>query len=145
MGYYYRMFYRLASLQLLNTFNGSWAISQRTYHVWLFTEMIFLVSDTDREDHLQNFQRLLHRLLEKGLRCRKEKCQFAQLKVEYLGHILSRSGISKGPKVDIVVRMPQPPDVSTLRFFLDSVQFYLKFLPPSFSAIAASLYRLLCD
>ena len=104
-----------------------------------------LVSGTNREDHLQNLKRLLQRLLEKGLQCRKEKCQFAQSEVGYLGHVLSRRGISKGPKVDNVINMPEPTDVSTLRSFLGSALFYSKFLPPSFSTTAAPLYRLSRD
>ena len=76
------------------------------------------VSGTNKEDHLQNLKRLLQRLLEKGLRCRKEKCQFAQSEVEHLGYVLSRSDVSKGPKVDNVINIPEPTDVSTLRSFL---------------------------
>ena len=104
-----------------------------------------LVSGTNRENHLQNLKSLLQRSLEKGLRCRKEKCHFAQSEVEYLGHVLSKSGISKGLKVDNVINMLEPTDASTLRSFLGSVQFYSKFLPPSFSTTAAPLYRLLRD
>jgi len=38
--------------------------------------------------------------------------------------------------------MPAPHDVSTLRSFLGSVQFYAKFLPPTFASVAEPLYRL---
>uniref|UniRef100_A0A0L8HEX8 Reverse transcriptase domain-containing protein n=1 Tax=Octopus bimaculoides TaxID=37653 RepID=A0A0L8HEX8_OCTBM len=58
------------------------------------------VSGPDAESHFQNLKHLLQRLQEKGLRCRRETCQFAQPKVEYLGHILSKQGILKGPKVE---------------------------------------------
>eukprot|EP00731_Ephydatia_muelleri_P005288 Em0002g1464a len=57
-----------------------------------------LVSGTTAAEHLQNLKSLLKRLEEKGLRCRLEKCLFAQPSVEYLGHILSQQGISKGHK-----------------------------------------------
>ena len=40
-----------------------------------------LVSGADAEDHLRNLEGLLERLQSKGLRCRKEKCQFAKPKV----------------------------------------------------------------
>ena len=49
--------------------------------------------------------------------------------MEYLGHILSGHGIAKGPKVNNVMRMPASGNVSGLRSFLGSVQFYSKFLP----------------
>lgn len=88
-----------------------------------------LVSGANAEEHLQNLQALLQRLQDKGLRCNLEKCCFAQSSVEYLGHTLSRDGISKGHKVNAVLQMPPPKDVSTLRSFLGSVQFYAKFIP----------------
>ena len=46
-----------------------------------------LVSGVDAEDHFKNLERLLERLQFKGLRQCKEKCQFTQLEVEYLGHV----------------------------------------------------------
>ena len=100
-----------------------------------------LVSGNNAEDHVQNLRALLKRLHEKGLRCRLEKCAFAQPEVEYLGHRLSHEGIAKGPKVDAVKQMPRPHDVSTLKSFLGSVQFYAKFLP-NLSTITEPLYCL---
>jgi len=49
----------------------------------------------------------------------------------YLGHVLSSEGIHRGPKVSALNEMPAPHDVSTLRSFLGSVQFYAKFLLPT--------------
>ena len=74
-----------------------------------------LVSGANAEEHLQNLQALLQHLQDKGLRCNLEKCYFAQSSVEYLGHTLSRDGISKGHKVNAVVQMAPPKDVSVLR------------------------------
>lgn len=87
-----------------------------------------LVSGADSTEHIENLRALLQRLQEKGLRCRLEKCSFAQPTVEYLGHILSLQGVSKGSKVDAVLQMPAPTDVPSLRSFLGAVQFYGKFL-----------------
>jgi transposase InsO family protein len=101
----------------------------------------FLVSGTDAKDHLQNFRALLQVLRDNGLRAKFEKCCFAMPSVEYLGHILSHQGIAKGPKVDAVLKMPPPTDVSSLRSFLGSVQFYSKFLP-NLSTLTEPLIRL---
>ena len=62
--------------------------------------------------------------------------------MEYLGHTLSRNGVLKGKKVDAVIRMPPPSDVSTLRSFLGSVQFYGKFIP-NLATLSEPLNRLL--
>ena len=56
-----------------------------------------LVSGKEAKDHYHNLQRLLDRLHDKGLRCKREKCCFAQPQVEYLGNMLkkrSQSGCS---------------------------------------------------
>nr|KAG5689431.1 hypothetical protein BaRGS_012253 [Batillaria attramentaria] len=100
-----------------------------------------LTSGKDAKDHLSNLERLLTRLNDKGLRCRREKCLFAQPSVEYLGHTLSAEGISKGSKVEAVLKMPPPSDVSSLKSFLGSVQFYGKFIP-NLATMAEPLYRL---
>jgi hypothetical protein len=100
-----------------------------------------LISGKDAADHLSNLERLLKRLKDKGLRCRREKCLFAQPTVEYLGHKLSAEGIEKGSKVEAVTKMPPPTDVSSLKSFLGSVQFYGKFIP-NLATMAEKLYRL---
>ena len=101
-----------------------------------------LISGKDAEDHLKNLRQLLQRLHEKGLRCRLEKCQFAEPYVEYLGHLLSSEGVAKGPKVNDLLKLTPPTDVSSLKSFLGSVQFYAKFLPPDLATITEPLYRL---
>ena len=100
-----------------------------------------LVSGQDANDHLSNLKRLPTRLNNTGLNCRRDKCQFAQPSVEYLGHTLSAEGISKGSKVEAVLKMPPPTDVSSLKSFLGSVQFYGKFIP-NLASMAEPLYRL---
>ena len=72
-----------------------------------------LVSGFTVEEHLRNLQHLLKRLENKGLRCRKSKCLFAQPHIEYLGHVLTSNGIAKSSKVDEVIAMPPPTDVAS--------------------------------
>ena len=86
-----------------------------------------LLHEASAEQHIQNLRSLLQRLQDKGLTCALEKCAFAQPSVEYLGHTLSCYDAPKGPKVDAVVKMPAPTDLSWLRSFLESVRFYAKF------------------
>ena len=100
-----------------------------------------LVSGATPKEHIDNLRSLLQRLNEKGLRCRLEKCKFAQPYVEYLGHLISNKVIAKGSKVEAVTNMPAPTDVQGLRSFLGSVQFYRKFLP-NLSTVLEPLHRL---
>ena len=66
---------------------------------------------------------------------------FAQPSIEYLGYTLSSNGIAKGSKVDAIQLMPAPTDVSSLRSFLGSVQFYAKFLP-NLATVTEPFYHL---
>ena len=79
--------------------------------------------------------------LDKGLRCRREKCTFAESSVEYLGHTLSKEGISQDKKADAVFNMPPPTEVSSVKSFLGLVQFYGKFIP-NLATLAEPLYHL---
>ena len=99
-----------------------------------------LISGITAEDHLNNLRQLLKRLNDKGLRCRIEKCVFTEDSVMYLEHTISRNGIAKGPKADAVTKMSAPSNVTQLRLFLGSMQFY-KFLP-DLSTIFGPLYHL---
>ena len=101
-----------------------------------------LVRGATAKEHLRNLLALLQCLQSVAI-CNL-KCSFAQSSVEYLGHTMSRDGISKGRKVDTVAKMPQPTNSATLRSFLGSVQLYgkLKFIP-SLSTQTEPLTRLL--
>ena len=101
-------------------------------------QSVMLVNGQDANDHLGNLKRLLTRLND---RCRRDKCQFAEPSVEYLGHTLSAEGISKGSKVEAVLKMPPPTDVSSLMSSLGSVQFYGKFIP-NLASMAQPLFHL---
>ena len=103
-----------------------------------------LVSGINADDHIKNLSLVFNQLKDLGLRCRLDKCSFAQPSIEYLGHTLSASGISKGSsKLQAVLDMPPPHDVSSLRSFLGHVTFYNKFLPPSLSKTLHPFYHLL--
>ena len=53
-----------------------------------------LVSGSTAEDYLNNLKRLLSRLYDNDIRCRLDKCAFAQKNVTHLGHTLSKKCIS---------------------------------------------------
>ena len=100
-----------------------------------------LVTGKTPEEHQDNLRSLFSRLSEKGLRCKKDKCIFAQPSVEYLGFSMTKEGVKKTNKVDAILDMPAPRSVSELKSFLGQVQFYNKFLP-DVSTILEPLYSL---
>ena len=101
-----------------------------------------LVIGHSLEEHHRNLREVLERIRTAGLRLKPKKCRFAQTKVEYLGHIVSASGVSTDPKkLEAVRSFPTPTDVRTLRSFLELASYYRRFVR-NFSQVARPLHLL---
>ena len=125
------------------------AIFQRTMEtilrdipqVFVYIDDIVVTGGTEIE-LLQNLDVVLKRLKEKGIRL-KQKCYFMLQEVEYLGHVLSSSGIQPSPKnVRAIQSVPAPENITQLKSFLGMVTYYLKFMP-NLSTTLSPLYSLL--
>lgn len=99
-----------------------------------------LVYSKTFEEHLEHLDRLLERIESTGLKLRIDKCQFLRREVTYLGHTISKEGISceKG-KIEIVRDWPTPTTVTDLRSFLGFASYYRRFIK-GFSKIAGPLH-----
>lgn len=70
------------------------------------------------------------------------KCQFARRDIEYLGHIVSREGVSPNPsKIKSIENFPAPKNVKQLSTFLGMAGYYRRFIR-AFAAKAHPLLRL---
>ncbi len=66
-----------------------------------------LITGKDDEDHLRNLNTTLQRLKEYGLRVKKDKCEFFQSTIEYLGHVIDSAGLhTASSKVKAIVDAP---------------------------------------
>jgi hypothetical protein len=73
------------------------------------------------------------------LKLHPSKCKFYCDRVEYLGHMIYLGGLGVvASKVEVVMPIPKPRDVSRLRAFLGLCNYYRKFVK-TFSAIAKPL------
>nr|XP_061833859.1 uncharacterized protein K02A2.6-like [Nerophis lumbriciformis] len=112
--------------------------------VQCYLDDILCTGSTDQE-HLDNLDAALQRLKEYGLRVRKDKCEFFQLSVEYLGHVIDARGLHTAPsKVRAIVDAPPPENVSQLRSFLGLLNYYGRFIP-NLSSRLKPLHDLLCQ
>ena len=85
---------------------------------------------------------MLQRFREANIKLKPSKCRFAHCKVNYLGHVVSREGVSPDPeKIRAVQEFPIPKTVRAVRAFLGLSGYYRKFVP-NFSLIAAPLHDL---
>ena len=69
-------------------------------------------------------------LQEVGLKLKPEKCKYACKQVEYLGHVISSSGLKPNHKLTAAVcDIPTPRNVKEVRRFLGLTSYYRKFIP----------------
>ena len=101
-----------------------------------------LVMGKTLEEHNENLAKVLDRLCTVGLHLKPKKCSFAQLEVEYLGHVVSADGVRTDPKKSKAVSdFPTPLNVKDVRSFVGLASYYRKFIP-SFSKVAGPLHAL---
>lgn len=94
-----------------------------------FRDDIVVTGKNDHE-HVQNLDEVLQRLEEAGLKLNLKKCQFFQEEIKYLGHIISKEGLSKDPeKVAAMVEAKRPENTTDVKAFTGLVTFYGKFVP----------------
>ena len=101
-----------------------------------------LVFSKTLQEHLSHLKLVIQRLQEVGLKLKPEKCKYACKQVEYLGHVISSSGLKPNHKLTAAVcDFPTPRNVKEVRRFLGLTSYYRKFIP-GFARVAEPLHRL---
>ena len=109
---------------------------------FVYIDNIILVCSHSFEEHLSDLSLVCERLRNANLCLKPKKCMFFCPKVKYLGHVISRDGISPDPeKVEKVKNYPIPGTPTELRQFMDLASYYRRFVQ-GFSKIASPLYAL---
>ena len=94
------------------------------------------------EDELNRLKEVFLRFRQFNLKLKVKKCELFQQSVSFLGHIVSKSGISADPeKVASVKSWPVPRNTSEVRSFLGFCSYYRKFVK-DFADIASPLHKL---
>ncbi|GFR94013.1 Pol polyprotein [Elysia marginata] len=103
---------------------------------------IFVTGKNDQE-HLDNLAKVLAICREKGISLRKDKCEFMQQDVAFLGYRLNKHGIHPlDEKVQVIRDAPTPRNTQELRLFLGLINYYGKFIH-NVSKLLAPLHLLL--
>ena len=110
--------------------------------VVVFIDGILIYSENEA-DHAEHLKIVLSKLREHKLYAKFSKYKFWLSEVPFLGHILSREGISVDPsKVQEVMDWKAPTLVHEVWSFLGLTGYYRRFIP-DFSKIAKPMTRLL--
>ncbi|KAL4033568.1 hypothetical protein IC575_006666 [Cucumis melo] len=71
-----------------------------------------LIYNKDERDHVGHIEKVFLTLRRHALYANKKKCSFAQLKIEYLGHVISREGVEVDPdKIKAIADWPCPTNI----------------------------------
>ncbi|RVW15572.1 Retrovirus-related Pol polyprotein from transposon 17.6 [Vitis vinifera] len=101
-----------------------------------------LVYSKSREEHERHLSIVLQTLRDKRLYAKLKKCEFWLNKVSFLGHVVSKDGISvDSGKVDVVSNWKRPTTMTEIRSFLGLAGYYRQFIE-GFSKIALPLTSL---
>ena len=101
-----------------------------------------IVKSATFEGHIENLKLIFDRLRSAGLKLSPKKCHLFKEKVSFLGHVVSKDGISTDPdKIKAVLNWPVPKTLTQLRSFLGLCSYYRKFIR-GFSSLAKPLHHL---
>ncbi|WVZ85511.1 hypothetical protein U9M48_032433 [Paspalum notatum var. saurae] len=110
--------------------------------VVVFIDDILIYSKT-WDDHLKHIQQVFQILLHHQFKVKLSKCQFAKEELHYLGHLISRHGVSTDPeKVQTIKNWLTPSSVKDVRGFLGLAGYYRRFVK-NFGLIRKPLTNLL--
>lgn len=86
-----------------------------------------LIYSADEDSHKDHLRKVLQVLRDNQLVANRKKCTFGQHQLEYLGHLISKEGVSADPnKIRDILKWPEPKDVKSLRGFLGPTWCYRK-------------------
>lgn len=102
-----------------------------------------LIYSLDMESHITHLETILLILRLHLFYAKLSKCMFAQLRVEYMEHIISVQGVEMdGAKVNCMLMWPTPTNVKALRGYLGLTGYYRRFIK-NYGIISKPLTKLL--
>ena len=107
----------------------------------MFLDDIIVISSTF-EQHLERLSAVFGRLRSANLKLKPSKCKLFQLKVKFLGSVVSAKGIEPDPdKLAAISDWPVPSNLTELRAFVGLASYYRRHVE-GFSDIAKPLSEL---
>ena len=113
-----------------------------TYETCLVYLDDIIVISRDFDSHLDRLREVFTRLRAANLKVHIKKCSLFQRRVNFLGHVLTETGIEvQAEKVEAVQNWPTPCNLTELRSFVGLCSYYRRFIS-GFANLAAPLHAL---
>jgi len=110
------------------SFNTSWITCSLTYLMVVYLDDILIYSN-DIMQHQSHVKEILKWLCKLWLYAKAEKCEFHSDSIEYLGYVLSLSGLTmSNTKVKTIQEWPEPKKINDIQSFLGFTNFYRYFI-----------------
>lgn len=88
-----------------------------------------LIHSKNEEEHAEHLAAVLRLLREHQLYARLSKCNFFQIEVHYVGHVVSKEGITIDPeKIRAIMEWVAPKNVDEVRSFMVLASYYKRFI-----------------
>ena len=95
------------------------------------------------QEHDKRLNEVMHTLRERGLKLNLSKCRFRKRELEFLGHVFTKDGMKPdSTKVQAILDLAPPTDVTELRRIMGTVNFLGKYVP-HLSSVAKPITDLL--
>ena len=95
-----------------------------------FIDDILVISKGTKIEHIALVEKILAKLDRENMALKLEKCQFAKNTCEWLGHRITKSGITPMVrKTDPIDKLAAPKTLSELKSFMGSIHSHHKYLP----------------
>ena len=106
-----------------------------------YLDDVIIYSSTFQE-HLNHLAEVFSKFRSAGLKLKMSKCQFLMKEINYLGHVISKNGISPDPeKTRAISELRPPQNVREVRSVVGMASYYRKFID-HFSEIVKPLTEL---
>ena len=137
--------YRVLPMGLTNAPSVFMSTMNRVLHGLPFAVVYLddiLIFSKSPEEHVRHVEEVLRRLQRDKFYAKLSKCDFFQTSLKFLGHIVSKDGISPDPeKVRVILEWPTPTNVKDVRSFLGLANYFRKYVN-HFSEMAIPLTNL---
>ena len=118
-------------------------IGDQQYITLLFYLDDICVFAETADQMLDRIQLVFNRLKEFSLKIKPKKSHFFQAEVDFLGHVLSKNGVSPNPdKIEKVRDWPTPTSSKEVHSFIGLASYYRRFIP-NFAKWAGPLHALI--